>query len=132
MIDKIDHAALVVSDIDRSVDFYTRILGFKIVRQLKFADRELVILGLGEGQSAKLEILRYDATDLRNQVPDDRTLLGLRHLAFHVQDLKATYDKLIEVGVEMQGDPPFLRPGGPPIAFGFDPDRVLLEFTEID
>lgn len=132
MIEKIAHAALVVSDIDRSIDFYTRILGFKVVRQLKFPDRELVVLALGDGRSAKLELLRYDATDLENKVLEDRTILGLRHLAFHVLDLKATYDKLIEVGVTMQVDQPFLKPGGPAIAFGFDPDRVLLEFTEID
>lgn len=131
MIERIAHSAIVVSDMKRSIDFYTQILGFQIVRELKFSDRELVILSLGELPSAQLELLRYDATDLSNTVLEDRTILGLRHLAFYVKDLKSTYDRLVEVGVEMQKDPPFMRAGGPPIAFGFDPDRVLLEFTEI-
>lgn len=131
MIERIDHAALVVSDLDQSLDFYTRILGFRITRRLEFSDRELVILAMGDEPAARLELLRYDATDLTNAIPQDRACLGLRHLAFHVQDVRAAFDKLVEAGVEMQADPPYLRPGGPPIAFGFDPDGVLLEFTEI-
>jgi glyoxylase I family protein len=132
MINRIDHAALVVSDLDRAIAFYTRVLGFRVARRLEFSDRELVILALGETPSAKLELLRYDATDMSETVPEDRTQLGLRHLAFHVEDVAETFDELAQAGVRMGEDPPFRRPDGPPIAFGFDPDGVLLEFTEID
>ena len=76
MINKIDHTALVVKDLEYSIDFYTRVLGFHIARRLQFPDRELVILALGEGPAAKLELLRYDATDPSDSVPDDRTRLG--------------------------------------------------------
>ena len=131
MIDRIDHTALVVKNLPRSLDFYTRVLGFQIARRLEFPDRELVMIALGDEPAAKLELLRYDATDQSDSVPDDRTRLGLRHLAFHVSDVRATYERLAEAGVRMQEDPPFRRPGGPPIAFGYDPNGVLLEFTEI-
>ncbi len=131
MINRIDHTALVVKDLERSIDFYTRVLGFHIARRLKFPDRELVLLALGEEPAAKLELLRYDATDQSDSVPADRTRLGLRHLAFHVPDVRAAFDQLAEAGMKMQEEPPFRRPGGPPIAFGYDPNGVLLEFTEI-
>lgn len=132
MIDRIDHAAIVVTDLNRSIDFYTQVLGFRVGRQLQFSDRDLVILELGEAPAAKLELLRYDATDPSRPVPEDRALLGLRHLALHVQDVDATFHHLTEAGVEMLPDPPYRRTDGPPIAFGYDPDGVLLEFTEID
>lgn len=131
MIDRIDHTALVVKDLERSIAFYARVLGFHIARRLEFPDRELVILALGQEPAAKLELLRYDATDQSDSVPEDRSRLGLRHLAFHVADVRAAFDQLVEAGVRMLAEPPFRRPGGPPIAFGYDPDGVLLEFTEI-
>jgi lactoylglutathione lyase len=131
MINRIDHTALVVKDLDQTIDFYTRVLGFHIARRLQFPDRELVILALSEEPAAKLELLRYDATDQSGSVPDDRTRLGLRHLAFHVSDVSTAYEQLLDAGVRMQDDPPFRRTGGPPIAFGYDPNGVLLEFSEI-
>lgn len=132
MINRIDHTALVVKDLEVTIGFYTNVLGFRVVRQLQFPDRELVIIALGEEPATKIELLRYDATDPSDTVPDDRTRLGLRHLAFHVTDVRAAFDYLVERGVKMQSDPPFQRAGGPPIAFGYDPNGVLLEFTEIN
>ena len=131
MINRIDHTALVVSDLQRSIAFYTQVLGFEVSRRLEFADRELVLLSLGENPTAKLELLRYDATDKAHLVSEDRTILGLRHLAFHVSDVAAVYEKLKGEGVPMLADPPFQKTDGPPIAFGYDPDGVSLEFTEI-
>lgn len=132
MIERIDHAAIVVSDMQKSIDFYTQNLGFEYIRNLEFADRELVILALGQKPAAKLELLRYDATDAALHVPEDRTILGLRHLAFHVSDIAETHALLGEKGVKLIEDPPFQKEDGPPIAFGMDPDGILLEFTEIE
>lgn len=132
MINRIDHTALVVKDLEGTIEFYTRVLGFHVARRLGFPDRELVMLALGDNPAAKLELLRYDATDPADSVPDDRTRLGLRHLAFHVNDVRAAYDQLAAAGVTMQPEPPFSRPGGPPIAFGYDPNGVLLEFSELN
>lgn len=131
MIERIDHTALVVSDMDRSIEFYTGILGFRVVKELDFPGRKLVMIALGEDLASKVELIRYDETDLSNTVPVERTPLGLRHLAFHVQDIKVVHNALGEAGVKMLPDPPFQKPDGPPIAFGLDPDGVLLEFSEL-
>lgn len=132
MIDRIDHVGLVVSDLSKSIDFYTHLLGFQIIKELNFPGRKLVILARGDDKAAKLELLRYEETDLDITVPSERTLLGLRHIAFHVSNVAMTFERLNAEGVEMLPEPPFQQPDGPPIAFGFDPDGVLLEFTEID
>lgn len=131
MFERMDHTALVVSDMDRSIDFYTGTLGFRIVKELDFPGRKLVMIALGDDPASKIELIRYDETDLTDLVPAERTPLGLRHLALHVNDVAASYQALIEAGVEMEAEPPFQRTDGPPIAFGRDPDGVLLEFSEL-
>lgn len=131
MIDRMDHTALVVSDMARSIDFYTGILGFRVVKELDFPGRKLVMIALGEDPASKIELIRYDETDLSDPVPLARTPLGLRHLALHVGDIAAAFQALVEAGAEMEPEPPFQRPDGPPIAFGRDPDGVLLEFSEL-
>ncbi len=131
MNNRIDHVGLVVSDLARSIEFYVQ-LGFRVERRMTFPGREIVILTSGGGaDAAKLELLRYAESDLSQTVPADRTLLGLRHLAIHVADVSAVFERLGRGGVRMLPDPPFRQAGGPPIAFGLDPDGVLLEFTEI-
>jgi methylmalonyl-CoA epimerase len=131
MIERIDHTALVVRDLKKAIDFYTGTLGFNVVRSKDFGDRELVILALGDNPASKIELLRYDATDPSISVPEDRTILGLRHLAFHVTDIAAVYDDLNSKGMKMLADPPFMKDGGPPIAFGMDPEGILIEFSEL-
>lgn len=131
MIDRIDHTALVVSDMDRSIAFYTGTLGFRVVKELDFPGRKLVMIALGDDPASKIELIRYDETDLSNTVPAERTPLGLRHLALHVKDVAASYQALVEAGVKMEPEPPYQRQDGPPIAFGRDPDGVLLEFSEL-
>ncbi len=131
MFNRIDHTALVVSDMARSLDFYTGTLGFRVVKELDFPGRKLVMIALGHDPASKIELIRYDETDLSQPVPEERTPLGLRHLALHVDDVRAAYQGLVEAGVEMEPEPPFQRPDGPPIAFGRDPDGVLLEISEL-
>jgi catechol 2,3-dioxygenase-like lactoylglutathione lyase family enzyme len=136
MIERIDHTGLVVSDLAKSIEFYTKMLGFEVLRTVSGPGRELVYLSMGASPAATLELLKFDSTDLSVQVPDNKVLdnqrlVGLRHLAFHVSDVAGTFEALREKGVEMLDNSPFQRPDGPPIAFGLDPDGVLLEFTEL-
>ncbi|MFZ5809360.1 MAG: VOC family protein [Chloroflexota bacterium] len=130
-INHIDHVAIVVSNLEQSISFYVDVLGFRVIKHLKFPDRELVMLHLGDNPSSKIELLRYDATDPSIPVSSDRTLKGLRHLAFRVSNIRTTFEFLTSKGVQMIEDQPFLRQDGPPIAFGYDPDGILLEFTEL-
>ncbi len=131
MINRIDHTAIVVLDLEKTIQFYTQVLGFQVARRLEFPGRELVLLALGEEPAAKIELLRYDASDPSTSIPTDRTLLGLRHLAFRVSDVRTTYEQLSKAGMKMEAEPPFQKPNGPPIAFGYDPNGILLEFTEL-
>ncbi len=89
------------------------------------------MLQLGDNPSSKIELLRYDATDPSITVSPDRTILGLRHIAIHVEDISTTFEWLKSKGVQMIEEAPFMRAGGPPIAFGYDPDGVLIEFSEL-
>ena len=87
-IRRLNHAVLFVSDLDRSVDFYTRVLGFDVVARetrmnaafLRAADsanhHDLGLFGLGEGAP-----------------PPQRGHVGLYHLAWQLD----TLDELAEL-----------------------------------
>lgn len=150
MIEAIDHVNIVVSDLDRSVWFYTEVLGFEPTKHARLeGDWIESIVGL-EGVSAevvyvqppgggpRLELIRYHAPD---GVALDQTALantiGLRHLAFRAHGMAAVCDRLRAAGVEFIG-PPTQVPSGvvehdagrKTLCYFRDPDGVLLELAE--
>jgi len=119
------HVALIVSDYARSKDFYTRILGFKIIRETYRAERQSYKLDLQVG-GAQLELFSFLNPPERLTRPE---ACGLRHLAFSVPDLDATRAHLQTHGVtleEIRIDPTT----GKRFFFFADPDALPLEIYE--
>ncbi|NUQ00578.1 MAG: VOC family protein [Armatimonadetes bacterium] len=144
---RLDHANLVVRDLDRQVDFYCRLLGFRVVlrRELsgdwisqvvgaRTARMDCAILE-APGGGARLELLAYDHPEaLELPGHEAPSALGLRHLAFTVDDLDTMAATLIAEGVRPISAPatvPF-RVGGrrKRLLYFHDPEGVLLELAE--
>jgi glyoxylase I family protein len=85
MINKIDHISINVFDIERSLDFYTRILGLKQLQTVNCGDFDITYVGLPNG--SRLELFDYHAKNQTN--PREESEVGLRHLAFEVEDVAA-------------------------------------------
>jgi len=105
---KIDHVEIVTDQPERSVEFYTGVLGFK----LKFRDRvplpggggSLGIVYLDLGGSA-IELLTYDGVPVGAAA---QTLqLGYRMMALEVDDMKKTLEYLKAKGIEPVWGPVF-------------------------
>lgn len=91
----IDHAAIVVSDMDRSVRFYTETLGFEILSDgRKDGGEKKTFLG---SNSRALLALTENASRLNE--PGDYAE-GVNHIAFEVDDIAVMSKKLGEKGVE--------------------------------
>lgn len=145
---RFDHINIVVADMDRSVRFYTEVLGLhrgfettlqgewvEIVTGLPGAHARCVFLDADE-PGIRLELLQYftpaGAALAPNQVPNTH---GLRHLAFAVGDweaMEALYARLKSAAVPLVSEP-ILVPfqvgtlGRKKLFYFSDPDGVILE-----
>lgn len=120
------HTMVRVKDLDRSVAFYTGVLGLKERRRkvLEGADATLVFLTDEQGHHP-IE-LTYNHDDRDYELGDQ-----FGHFAFGVPDLEAARAELSSHGVEFTRGPYRVGgEGGSRIAFIEDPDGIEIELIE--
>ncbi|MEJ2620386.1 MAG: lactoylglutathione lyase [Candidatus Thiodiazotropha sp.] len=118
------HTMIRVGDLQRSIDFYTRVLGMTLLRQNEYPDGEFTLAFLGYGDEAENTVIELthnwdtEAYDLGN---------GFGHLAIEVDDVYQATEEINKLGGKI------LRPAGPMnagttiIAFVEDPDGYPIE-----
>ncbi len=150
MLEAIDHVCLVVSDLDRMADFYTRMLDMKVTKRVtisgQWIDRtvglegvvaEVIYLDLPSGP--RVELIRYQKPVApRPAGLGDSNLPGLRHLAFRVGRIESLVARLKGEGIEFFSD--VQRVPVEQVSYGgdvqkrlvyfHDPEGNLLEFCE--
>jgi len=121
---KILHTCLNVSDIDRSIRFYTRFIGLKFVSRREVKQNNAEIAFLQDESGAAIELTHW--RDKKNLVEGD----NFDHIAFAVNDVRATVDELKGNGVTIAMEPFSLGGSSSKIAFVKDPDGNWLELIE--
>ena len=124
----IDHAMIRVSDLDKSLDFYTRILGMKVLRKTDYPEGRFTntFVGYqGEDQGTTLE-LTYNWD---NQEPYDRGN-AWGHIALKVADVRTASAYLKSEGVAFTKEPSPMKHGTRMLAFIKDPDGYPIELNE--
>ncbi|WP_195259179.1 VOC family protein [Clostridium paraputrificum] len=94
----IHHIAIIVSNYEKSKDFYVNKLGFQILRENYMEDRGDYKLDLKLGE-CELEIFSGKNNPKRPSYPE---ACGLRHLAFKVDDIEKEVEELKSLGVEVE------------------------------
>ena len=125
-INKIHHIAIISSDYEMSIKFYTEILGFKIVREIYRTERESYKLDLEVNGFYAIELFSFPNPPQRNSRPE---ATGLRHLAFEVDDIEKTIQYLDSKNVVSET----IRVDeftGKRFTFINDPDNLPIEFYE--
>lgn len=119
------HVAIIVSDYEKSKDFYTNLLGFPIIRENFRADRGDYKLDLKLGDM-ELEIFGIPGAPKRPNYPE---ACGLRHLAFKVDHIESVIGELSQKGIETE---PVRIDSftGKKMTFFKDPDGLPLELHE--
>lgn len=95
----IHHIALIAKDYAASKDFYQRILGFEVVREVYRAERDSYKLDLAFNGTYMLELFSFPKQAERPSYPE---AVGLRHLAFAVADVAAAWEHLRQQGIAVE------------------------------
>ena len=126
------HASIRTSNVERSIDFYTSLLGLKVLsrREIKQNNAEIVFLQDPKGEGCTLELTFYRDQKKFTQPEYEERLFD--HLAFEVTDMKSTIAAMRREKVTITDEPYKLELNGPTIAFVEDPDGTLIELIEGD
>jgi len=119
------HTMIRVGDLEKSIKFYTEVLGFKLNRQKDYPEGEFTLVFLGlENEPEILELTHNwgtDKYDLGN---------AYGHMAFGVDDIYATCEKIHAAGGKVVRPPGPMKHGTTVIAFVEDPDSYKIELIE--
>ncbi len=118
-INQLNHIAIIVADLDRSVTFYRDVLELKLKARPDFQFPG-AWFDLGGGQ--ELHLIVADGNNLAEP--------SHGHMAFRVPDMDVVVEKLTAHGVHFADPKP--RPDGPLQLFTYDPDGHIIEITDVD
>ncbi|MBI5517450.1 MAG: lactoylglutathione lyase [Deltaproteobacteria bacterium] len=124
---RILHTMLRVGDLERSLAFYTGVLGMTLLRRKDYPEGRFTLAFVGYGPEESAAVL-----ELTHNWDTDRYDLGAGygHVAIAVDDAYAACAKVTELGGKVT------RPAGPMkfsatvIAFVEDPDGYKIEFIQ--
>ena len=124
---RILHTMIRVGNLDRSIAFYTEVLGMRLLRRDDYPEGRftLAFVGYGEeSESAVIELtFNWDTTsyDLGN---------GFGHIALEVPDAHAACDAIRQRGGKVMREAGPMKHGTTVIAFVEDPDGYKIELIE--
>ncbi len=121
------HTMLRVTDLQRAIDFYTRVLGMTLLRTTERPEQKYSLAFVGYGHNpehAEIE-LTYNHGVHQYEVG---TAFG--HLALGVSDVYATCERIRAQGGQITREPGPVAGGTRVIAFVVDPDGYKIELVQ--
>lgn len=120
------HTCYRVLDPDASVAFYER-LGLKVLRRLPIGDSAMNIFMGFEDDGPRLELTHNFGQEEPYEIGT-----GYGHIAFTVESMDGTLERLAADGIEPERPPYTVRAGGSKLCFVRDPDGYRIELIERD
>lgn len=121
---RILHTMLRVGDLQRSIDFYTNVLGMKLIRQKDYPEGKFTLAFVGyqpESEGAVIE-LTYNWDTEKYDLGE-----GYGHIALEVDDVYAATEEIRQRGGKILRDAGPMNAGTTIIAFVEDPDGYPIE-----
>jgi lactoylglutathione lyase len=121
------HTMLRVGDLQRSIDFYTRILGMKVLRQSENTEYKYTLAFVGYGDESENSVL-----ELTYNWGVDKYDLGSAygHIALEVDNAADACNRIREAGGKVSREAGPVKGGTTVIAFVEDPDGYKVELIE--
>ena len=118
------HTMLRVGDLDRSINFYTNVLGMKLLRKSDNEEYKYTLAFIGYGDESEGTVLElthnWDTSEY-----DLGTAYG--HIAISADDIYATCEEIRSAGGDIIREPGPVKGGTVEIAFVKDPDGYAIE-----
>ena len=124
---RILHTMLRVGDLQRSVDFYTNVLGMKVLRQADYPSGRFTLCFVGYGDEDKESVLELTHNW---DTPAYELGTGYGHIALEVDDAYASCDEVRKRGGKVTREAGPMKHGTTVIAFVEDPDGYKIEFIQ--
>lgn len=140
----VSHIGLCVSDLERSLRFYTEGLGFELAEGWDIPSKmaplaeveppmacrsQMIVKG-----SARLELLGWTKPEVEGAALERRNQIGFTHLSMFVDDIRSVADRLVELGgtelTHTQLHIP-MPSGSQDVLFLADPDGVRVELVQV-
>jgi len=124
---RILHTMLRVGDLQRSIDFYTKVLGMKLLRTSENPEYKYTLAFVGYGNNpdhAELELTYNWGVDKY----DMGSAYG--HIAISAEDIYKTCEQVRAAGGNITREPGPVKGGTTVIAFITDPDGYKVELIE--
>jgi lactoylglutathione lyase len=124
---RILHTMLRVGDLERSLQFYTQVLGMKVLRRKDYPEGKFTLAFVGyqsEAEGTVLELTHNwdtDKYDLGN---------GFGHIAIEVDDAYEACEGVKKLGGRVTREAGPMKHGTTVIAFVEDPDGYKIEFIK--
>ncbi len=121
------HTMLRVGNLDKSLDFYTRVLGMSLLRKNDYPEGKFTLAFVGYGAESEQAVIELtynwgvDNYDLGN---------AYGHIALEVEDAYAACDKIREAGGKVVREAGPMKHGSTVIAFVEDPDGYKIELIQ--
>jgi len=124
---RILHTMIRVGDLERSLQFYTEVLGMSLLRRRDYPDGKFTLAFVGYGDESDEAVIELtynwdvDQYDLGN---------AFGHIAIGVEDINKTCMEIKRRGGKVVREPGPMKHGTTVIAFVEDPDGYKLELIE--
>ena len=121
------HTMIRVGDLDKSISFYTDVLGMRLLRKKDYPDGKFTLAFVGYGPESEHAVIELthnwdtDHYDLGN---------GFGHIALQVDDAYAACDQIRERGGRVVREAGPMKHGTTVIAFVEDPDGYKIELIQ--
>jgi lactoylglutathione lyase len=121
---RILHTMLRTGDLQRSIDFYTGILGMTLLRQKEYPEGEFTLAFLGYGDESEQSVIELT---YNWGVEEYELGSGYGHIAIEVDDVYQATDRIRAQGGKILRDAGPMNAGTTIIAFVEDPDGYPIE-----
>ena len=122
------HTMLRVLDLDKSLDFYTRLLGMRLLRRKDYPTGKFTLAFVGYGDENQQAVLELTHNWGRGEPYEIGSAYG--HIAIAVPNAAAVCERLAKEGVKIPRPAGPMAHGGSVIAFIEDPDGYRIELIE--